>query len=418
MKKNKRSLSIAHIHWGFPPIIGGVETHLTIIMPEMVEMGHKVSLFTSTVEGTSMHENYQGVDVVRTPLLDLNWLYRRGLTGLREEIVDTFKKFLDRTKPDVIHAHNMNYFSAVHVRSLEELAKKRGIPLILTAHNAWDDNVFLDLTRNVSWSQIIAVSHFIKRELMGIGIDHRKITVTHHGVDHHVYNPQGSIRRVMTKYPKFKGRRILFHPARMGLAKGCDISIKALNVIKEYVPDVMLVLAGTKNVIDWGATQQKDIAYMVDLVDFFKLRNHILIDSYPLDLMPELYRVSEVCLYPSTAAEPFGLTMLEALATERPMVVTQTGGMPEIIRDGVNGFVIPVRDYETLAARVISLLNNTSLRERLGCTGREMVQQQYTKKAITRATIEVYRNALKMSARARIEKPQAPVKEIPPAVTK
>ena len=64
--------------------------------------------------------------------------------------------------------------------------------------------------------------------------------------------------------------------------------------------------------------------------------------------MPRLYAASLVCMYPSTASEPFGLTMLEALASAKPIVVTKTGGMPEIIKDGINGFIIPVKDFESL----------------------------------------------------------------------
>lgn len=405
----KGKWSIVHLHWGFPPIIGGVETHLTIILPLMVDLGHRVSLLTGTAEGAKEREEFKGVKVFRTPLMDLNWLYKRGLNGLEEEIEKAFTDFLNETKPDVIHTHNMNYFSHIHTRTLERIANARRIPLVLTAHNAWDDNLFLDLTRNISWNHIIAVSHFIKRELMGVGVDDRKITVTHHGIDHLAYRAKGSTSRVLKKYPQLRGKRVIFHPARMGLGKGCDVSIKALNIIKQRVPDVMLVLAGTKNVIDWGATQQKDIAYMINLVDFFKLRDNILIDHYPLDLMPELYRISEVCIYPSSTSEPFGLTMLEALACQKPMIVTQMGGMPEIIRDGVNGFVIPVRDYEALASRVIQLLQDKRLRDRLGYTGCQMVEQQYTKKAITRATLDIYRNVLKISARELIKKPRVAV---------
>ena len=49
----KSKLNISHLHWGFPPIIGGVETHLTIILPQMVKSGHNVSLLTSSVEGVN-----------------------------------------------------------------------------------------------------------------------------------------------------------------------------------------------------------------------------------------------------------------------------------------------------------------------------------------------------------------------------
>ena len=90
-------------------------------------------------------------------------------------------------------------------------------------------------------------------------------------------------------------------------------------------------------------------------------------------------------------SEPFGLTMLEAMSTAKPMIVTEAGGMPEIIKDGINGFVVPVKDFESLASRVTQLLSNNDLRNRLGYTGRDMVERHYTKEIIAENTLRLYR---------------------------
>ena len=394
MAKKNKSLKIAQLHWGFPPIIGGVETHLTILLPEMVRMGHKVDLLAGTVEGVKVVDKYKGVGIFRAPVMDLNWLSKRGLNGLLGEIEEVFRTFLKRTRPDVIHCHNMHYFSKPHTRTIARLSKEFGAPLVLTAHNVWDDNLFLDLTKNIKWDQIIAVSHFIKRELIGIGVPHKKITVVHHGIDESLYSPKIQYKSIFKKYPQLRGKKIVFHPARMGLAKGCDVSIKALMRMKERIPNIILILAGTKNIIDWGSSQQKDIAYMVSLVDFFKMRKNVLIEAFKLEDMPKLYAASDVCVYPSSSSEPFGLTMLEALSSAKPMIVTETGGMPEIVKDGINGFVVPIRDFEALASRVIQLISNNELRDRLGYTGRQMVEQNYTKDIVTRNTLDVYKKLL------------------------
>ena len=391
MANKSKKLSISHLHWGFPPVIGGVETHLTILLPTLVDMGHKVNLLTCSFEGEKGKDNYKGVGIFRYPIMDLNWLSKRGVIGLLEEVRSVFNKFIEETKPDCIHVHNMHYFSEVHAAAIQEIADKKGIPLFLTAHNVWDDNLFLDLMRDIKWSHIIAVSHFIKREIMGIGYDHRNITVIHHGIDQNIYSPDVDTKSVLKEYPILRGKKIIFHPARMGLAKGCDVSIKALRIVRERFPDVVLVLAGTKNIIDWVQSQQKDIAYMVSLIKFLGLQDNVLIDAFQLKEMPALYAASTVCVYPSTASEPFGLTMLEALSSAKPMIVTRTGGMPEIIKDGINGFVIPVKDFESLASRIIELLNDKELRERFGYTGRQMVEQQYTKEIIAENTLKLYR---------------------------
>ena len=222
-KKRNGKLNIVQIHWGFPPIIGGVETHLSTMLPEMARRGHTVSLLTASVEGGKAKEIYKGVDVYRTPLMDLNWLFKRGLRGLDREVLKTFGDFLKAVKPDIIHCHNMHYFSPVHTNTIEELAKKLGVPLILTAHNVWDDILFLDLTLRIKWDKIIAVSHFIKRELIGIGCDDRKINVIHHGVDSRMFHPNIKSHEILKRHPELKGKRVIFHPARMGLATGCDV---------------------------------------------------------------------------------------------------------------------------------------------------------------------------------------------------
>ena len=387
----KRRLHISHLHWGFPPVIGGVETHLTILLPNLVKMGHGINLLTCSFEKEKAKSKYKGVGIFRHPIMDLNWLNKRGVDGLLEEVTSVLKRFIDETMPDCIHVHNMHYFSKVHALIMQEISNKKGIPLILTAHNVWDDNLFLDLIKNIKWTHIIAVSHFIKREIIGTGYNHKNITVLHHGIDQNIYSPGVDVQPAFKKYPILQGRKVVFHPARMGLAKGCDVSIKALRIVKERFPDVVLVLAGTKNIIDWTMSQQRDIAYMVNLVKSLGLKDNILIDSFPLTDMPALYAASLVCVYPSTVSEPFGLTMLEALASAKPIVVTKAGGMPEIIKDGINGFIIAVKDFESLASRIVQLLADKELRDRLGYTGRQMVEQQYTKKIIAENTLRLYR---------------------------
>ena len=180
----------------------------------------------------------------------------------------------------------------------------------------------------------------------------------------------------------------------MGLAKGCDVSIKAIRLVKERFPDVLLVMAGTKNIIDWDLVQQKDIAYFVDLVKMFDLKEHVFINFYSYQEMPELYSLAQVCVYPSSAPEPFGLTMLESLSSGKPIIVTESGGMPEVIMDDVNGYLINVKDFEILASRIEHLLGKDRVRERLGNTGRQLVCTHYTKGIMAKCHLDLYRQVL------------------------
>lgn len=383
-----------HVHWGFPPVIGGVETHLACMLPVMAKHKNKLSLITGSVEGVRPRYVFKGVKIFRTPLMDLNWLFRRGLVGLEAEIESYFKGIIDAEKPQIINAHNMHYFSKSHITILHQITQARGIPLILSAHNVWDDLLYIELTKKIKWDHIIAVSHYIKRELMGIGVHEDAITVIHHGVDTDQFNPDISPAPILKKYPILKGKIIIFHPARMGLGKGCDVSIKAMRIITDKYPTAMLVLAGTKHIIDWGASQQKDIAYMLGLVKAMKLEKNILIDAYTIEEIAQFCVLASVCVYPSSVPEPFGLTMLEALATARPMIVTNSGGMPEVVQDGINGYVVPVKDFEALSLKIMQLIDNKLLRKRLGNAGLEIVLSHSTKEHMTLNYMRLYKKIL------------------------
>ncbi|MBN1823372.1 MAG: glycosyltransferase family 4 protein [Endomicrobiales bacterium] len=387
-------MRIAHLHWGFPPIIGGVETHLTILLPELVKQGHAVGLLTGTSDNSKSRYKFGGADIFRSPLFDLNWLYKRGIDALEKEISATYEEFFGCVKPDIIHAHNMHYFSASHACLLDSIAKKLNVPLVLTAHNVWDDLQFLKLTTNIDWTHIIAVSHYIKKEMTGIGVPEHKVTVIHHGVDVKKFNVDPNQKDILKKHPKLKNRKIVFHPARMGLAKGCDVSIKAINLVKERIPDVILVLAGTKNIIDWGVTQQKDIAYLVDLIKIFGLEDYTYVNYFDLDEMPALYNCSQACIYPSSSQEPFGLTMLESMASAKPIVVTNAGGMPEVVQEDINGYIVKIKDFDSLATRVAQILSDTVLRNRLGRTGKQIVSTHFTKEIMANSHLRLYEDLI------------------------
>ncbi|MCD4813618.1 glycosyltransferase family 4 protein [bacterium] len=390
----KKKLRIAQIHWAFLPVIGGVETHLTILMPELIKNGHKISLLTGSLRDSPEEEDYFGVRVQRSPYMSLDYLLQHDAELLQKEIEKTLANFIARFKPDVVHAHNLHYFTFIHAQVLSRLCREKGIPLILTAHNAWNDIQFLKLSRDIAWDHIIAVSHFIKREMLSVGCLEEKVTVIHHGLDVDLFKPGINPESILTRFPQMRNKRIVFHPARLGLAKGSDVVVKAFRRVREKFRDALLVLAGSNNIVDWEQTQKKDITYILDLIKYFGLKKNVLIDSFHLSEMPSLYSVSQVVVYPSSGPEPFGLTLLESIAMAKPMIVSNMGGMPEIIREGICGYVVPVHDSETLAARIQQLLGDDKLRQRMGLNGRALVSDHFSKSLMCRNHEGVYYQAV------------------------
>jgi glycosyltransferase involved in cell wall biosynthesis len=98
----------------------------------------------------------------------------------------------------------------------------------------------------------------------------------------------------------------------------------------------------------------------------------------PQEKLPALYAESDLCVFPSIWQEPQGIAPLEAMSCGRPVVVTRVGGLQRLVEDGVQGYVVPPGDTGALKERIVRLLDDRALRERMGCAGRKRVEERYT----------------------------------------
>jgi glycosyltransferase involved in cell wall biosynthesis len=383
-------MKVAMLHWAFAPIIGGVETHLAMLGPDLVRGGCQVALLTGAVDGQHSEEYWHGMYVRRTPLMDLNSLTPASIVAQAGEIARELADFIRDVEPDLVHAHNMHYFSPEHARALGEICRRRSIPLLLTAHNVWEDVLWQKmLAYRDQWDGIIAVSNYIKRELIRAGYPAARIDVVYHGIDTQKFRPGDGERP-----PELVGRRVVFHPARMSLAKGSDVVVRAGALIKKEFPDLLLVLAGTEKTVDWGSYQQGEVEAVRRLIRELDMEDHVYIRFLPWHEMPAMYRAADIVVYPSCFEEPFGLVMLEAMATARPVIVSRAGGMPEVVQDGVSGLVVPKGDHEALAGAVLSLLRDPALAAGLGEQGRRVVERAFTKELMVARILSLYRRVL------------------------
>ncbi len=110
--------------------------------------------------------------------------------------------------------------------------------------------------------------------------------------------------------------------------------------------------------------------------------------------MPELLRNSDIVCLPSFYGEGVPKSLIEAAACGKPIVTTDAPGCREIVRDGVNGFLVPVRNVEALAKAIQTLLDDPGLREMMGKKGREMVIKEFTEEKVITETLSLYKKAL------------------------
>ena len=105
------------------------------------------------------------------------------------------------------------------------------------------------------------------------------------------------------------------------------------------------------------------------------------------------FNIADIFVLPSTVTlEMFGIVNLEAMACSVPIIASEIGGIPDVIKDEENGLLVPPKDPEALAKAIIKLLNNEELALKLGKTGRKMVQQKYKWNVVAQETEKVYEN--------------------------
>jgi glycosyltransferase involved in cell wall biosynthesis len=110
--------------------------------------------------------------------------------------------------------------------------------------------------------------------------------------------------------------------------------------------------------------------------------------------MPKFYQEASIVCLPSYG-EGLPLTMLEAAATGRALVATDVPGCREVVREGVNGFLVPVQDADTLAFALERLLRNKDLREKFGEASHRMVKEEFSSQIVEEKLLTVYSSLLK-----------------------
>ena len=161
----------------------------------------------------------------------------------------------------------------------------------------------------------------------------------------------------------FSGKRLILFSGKLTKYKGVRYLIQAAKKI-----DAVIGITGDGP--ERGNLEQLSKDLKLPNVRFFGY-----VGSHELK---ELYYKADVCVVPSVWDEPLGLVVLEAMATKTPVVVTRKGGIPLMVKDGVNGFFVRPRNAREIAEKVNLLLSNEDLRKKMGERARQTVVERFT----------------------------------------
>lgn len=384
-------MNIMILTWLFPPSTGGIESY-TYSLAHRLAKEHKITVFT----GGRKKQNTNCFKVIR---INEMYPYRKSKEEL-EILSQRLKKSLISEKIDIVHSHNLiclpTNFSSAIIQTIRNL----GIPIIDHCHDARYKN----LNEKVAVKDIqkfIAVSDFVKRRLISIGCDERKIEVVHNSISRELFNPCNYSKREARKYFKLPpDKKIILFPSRairtttgkFGRQKQFKTLLNSTKKIRKEFGDDFLVVFPLKVGSRENKTQrQKTLSKLEKKLDKLGIRKNIVWIDKKIEYskMPMLYYAADIMCTPSLD-EAFGLVFIESMFMGTPVIGARSGAIPEIIKNGKTGFLTNPGDSRGLAHVIIRLLRNNNLRGKIGKNAHEYATNKFSYEGMIKKINKIY----------------------------
>ena len=290
--------------------------------------------------------------------------------------------------PDAIHANSIRAGIVMSAATIGLPA-----PVIWHAHDILPRHPLSTVVRLFaaasSRNRILAVSHAVARRFRGRLVspfaNRAKITVVHNAVDLEKFHPDAGGRAEIRQELDLKDTELVIGSVgQLTSRKGQLELIKAFAPIARQMPQAVLLIVGEPlfNRDEEYAKRLRDAAVALGLTDrisFLGARGDV----------PKLMQGMDV-LVVNSHEEPFALTVLEGLASGTAVIATAVGGIPEMIKHGKNGWLVPPRNHAQLATGLFDLLQDQTLRGRFGRHARETAVGNFSANRFLREINSLY----------------------------
>ena len=344
---------------------GGGERHLVDLSHALADLGHEV--YAASVPGSPLWAELSFLSKDRALALSRRNYVKNALRLAR---------FVRDHDIEIVHAHAARDY---HLAALAVRMASRG-RLVLTRHALFP---LRRINRYVlsGTSRVIAVSRAVAESMRRSGvIEKAKITVVHNGIDTDRF--ARSFARGGEDAPVVVGT-----VGHLAPIKGHDIFLRAAALISARRRDVRFVVIGEDK-----SPHMSYREFLEKLVAELGLNGSVTMSGWRDDIPKAL---SSLTLFVSAArSEPFGLSIVEAMATGLPVVAAASEGALEIIEDGITGKLVPSDDTESLAAAINDLLDDPAERSRLGHNAQLAAREHYSLARMASDTEQVYREVL------------------------
>lgn len=385
-------MKITFVNPFFYPFRGGIENYMLDLGKYLVSKGHEVSVITSKEPGQEKYTKEFGIDVHRVNSFVFYKL--PSLFPPPYSIPICFGyfgyKLFKKLNPDHIHLHNRYFTGFYPVIAHKKILNKK---LFLTIHNSKPEDInfqtnlggrmyddFIGNTMMRSCDFIFGNSQYSLDVTIPKDYPKENLGVAYNGL----YTDEWKRRRNNLK-EDFGCEHLLLTDLRLVPQKGVHYLIKSLNNLDE---DFHLLIKGRFEASGYGYEKQ-----VKKLIKKEKLQNKITIIPQRLseDEMINLYSAADQFLLPSLH-EPFGIVLIQAMATETPIVTTNVGGIPEVVAD--TAITIPSRDSKQMKEGILAYMHDKKLARKNAKNARKRVVENFDWKIVGRQVEKVYEEML------------------------
>jgi glycogen synthase len=392
----KRPLNVMMFSWEFPPrVIGGISPHVNFLSRSLAKNGVKVHVVTCDFPGAPAHETLGGVEVYRVdsyknPSPDFtSWVYLMNL-NMQKEAAAIAAKLPEPI--DVFHAHD--WLVATAGIGLKHVFRK---PLLVTMHSTEigrRDGLHTPTEKMIheteawltyeAWRVICCSDYMVQHVKWAFGLPSDKLSMVPNGVNPHDYEglDKQTLSSFRLKYA-LPNEKIVLYVGRLVYEKGIHILINAVPKILAKT-DAKFVIVGS------GYMQEQ----LSTIVKSMGLEHKVLFTGFvDEENLLKLQKVSDVSVVPSLF-EPFGIVALEAMAAKSPVVVSDTGGLSEIVEHDETGVKVYPNNTDSLAWGIVKILTDAAYAKHLRENAYKKILERYDWDKIAQQTIRMYEAVL------------------------
>lgn len=298
----------------------------------------------------------------------------------RDELQSRLLRAITSAQPDIVHANSLSM-----ARLLGSLREQ--IPVGCSGHLRDILRLSAAAVRDLNrLDQLVAVSQATREFHVQQGLHANKTAVIHNGVDAEAFRPQPRSGRLHTELNVPPNARLVLSVGQIGLRKGLDIGATALSLLSDLEPPVHWVLAGER-----FSQKAESFAFEQALANRFTEAGHgdrLHRLGYRTDIAL-LMNEADVLLH-AAHQEPFGRVLLEAAAAGLPIVATDVGGTPEMLRPNIDALLVPPADVSMMTAALRNCFANPRETTIRADNARRRVQQKFTVPAAANQLVNVW----------------------------